>query len=92
MRFRCDPVSPPTCREDIVNATGWRHVGVDWERNLNLPVKMHTELDSVPYDKHTMINIPNFLSSKEPTTVKALGTFLHNVFRKREKVMDHYQC
>ena len=33
-----------------------------------------------------------FLSSKEPTTVKALGTFLHNAFRKREKVMNHYQC
>ena len=32
------------------------------------------------------------LSSKEPTTVKALGTFLHNAFRKREKVMNHYQC
>ena len=29
------------------------------------------------------------LSSKEPTTVKALGTFLHNPFRKREKVRNH---
>ena len=32
------------------------------------------------------------LSSKEPTTVKALGTFLHNAFMKREKAMNHYQC
>ena len=32
------------------------------------------------------------LSSKEPTIVKALGTFLHNAFTKREKVMNHYQC
>ena len=32
------------------------------------------------------------LSSKEPTTVKALGTFLHNAFMKREKTMNHYQC
>ena len=32
------------------------------------------------------------LSSKEPTTVKALRTFLHNAFMKREKVMNHYQC
>ena len=31
------------------------------------------------------------LSSKEPTTVKALGTFLHNAFMKREKAMNHYQ-
>ena len=31
------------------------------------------------------------LSSKEPTTVKALGIFLHNAFMKREKVMNHYQ-
>ena len=29
------------------------------------------------------------LSSKEPTTVKALGTFLHNAFMKREKAMNH---
>ena len=29
------------------------------------------------------------LSSKKPKTVKALGTFLHNAFRKREKVMNH---
>ena len=32
------------------------------------------------------------LGSKEPTTIKALGTFLHNAFRKREKVINHYQC
>ena len=32
------------------------------------------------------------LSCKEPTTVKALGTFLHNAFMKREKAMNHYQC
>ena len=32
------------------------------------------------------------LSSKKPTTVKALGMFLHNAFMKREKVMNHYQC
>ena len=32
------------------------------------------------------------LSSKEPTTVKALGTFYHNAFMKREKAMNHYQC
>ena len=32
------------------------------------------------------------LSSKEPTTIKALGTFLHNAFMKREKAMNHYQC
>ena len=32
------------------------------------------------------------LSSKEPTTAKALGTFLHNAFMKREKAMNHYQC
>ena len=31
------------------------------------------------------------LSSKEPTTVKALGIFLHNTFMKREKVTNHYQ-
>ena len=31
------------------------------------------------------------LSSKEPTTLKALGTFLHNTFRKREKMMNHSQ-
>ena len=31
------------------------------------------------------------LSSKEPTTVEALGIFLHNAFMKREKVMNHYQ-
>ena len=31
------------------------------------------------------------LSSKEPTTIKALGSFSHNAFRKREKVMNHYQ-
>ena len=29
------------------------------------------------------------LSSKEPTTVKALGTFLHNAFMKREKGMNN---
>ena len=32
------------------------------------------------------------LSSKEPITMKALGTFLHNAFRKWKKVMNHYQC
>ena len=32
------------------------------------------------------------LSSKEPITVKALETFLHNAFKKREKVMNQYQC
>ena len=31
----------------------------------------------------------DLLSSKEPKTVKALGTFLHNAFREREKVMNH---
>ena len=30
------------------------------------------------------------LSSKEPTTIKSLGFLLHNTFRKREKVMNHY--
>ena len=32
------------------------------------------------------------LSSKEPTTVKALETFLYNAFMKREKATNHYQC
>ena len=30
------------------------------------------------------------LSSKEPKIIKALGKFIHNAFRKREKVMNHY--
>ena len=34
-RFRFGPVSFPTWREDIANATGWRHVGVDMEPNLS---------------------------------------------------------
>ena len=32
------------------------------------------------------------LSSKEPTTIKALGNLLHKAFWKRKKVMTHYQC
>ena len=32
------------------------------------------------------------VSSKVPTTVEALGTFLRNAFMKREKAMNHYQC
>ena len=35
-RFWLGPASPPTWREDITNATDWRHVGVDTEPNLNL--------------------------------------------------------
>ena len=32
------------------------------------------------------------ISSKQPTIVKALGTFLHHAFTTREKVMNQYQC
>ena len=38
MRFRFGPALPPTRRGDIANATGWRHVEVDAEPNLNLTI------------------------------------------------------
>ena len=53
------------CREDIANATGWRHIGVNEEPNLNLANTLASRPSSGSLSNHILGNCMQAVLSSE---------------------------